>query len=107
MLIKSRAIDRLIRENPNLRERRFGLPDIGTRTDGEKFNPTVQSIADAIDYYGYKIRDEDIVNIPGTDLGGGNPIGFKPFPLSIKEMKKSLDSNNLHKYTYTEGDDRT
>ena len=105
MLIKSRAIDRLLRENPILGERRFGLPYIGTRNDGEKFNPTVQSIADAIDYYGYEVRDENITTMPDTDLGGGNPIDFKPFPLSIEEMKKSLDSNTLHKYPYTEGDD--
>ena len=36
MLIKSSAIDRLLRENPNLGERRFGLPAIGKRNDGEK-----------------------------------------------------------------------
>ena len=36
MLIKSRAIDRLLRENPELKERRFGLPAIGTRNDGVK-----------------------------------------------------------------------
>ena len=73
MLIKSRAIDRLLRENPKLGERRFGLPYIGTRNDGEKFNPTVQSIADAIDYYGYEVRDENITTMPDTELGGGNP----------------------------------
>ena len=105
MLIKSSAIDRLLRENPTLGERRFGLPSIGTRLDGEKFNPTVQDIADAIDFYGYEIRDENITTIPDIDLGGGNPIDYKPFPLSIEEMKKSLDSKNLYRYPYTEGDD--
>ncbi len=105
MLIKSSAIDRLLRENPTLGKRRFGLPSIGARHDGEKFNPTVQNIADAIDFYGYEVRDENITTIPDTDLGGGNPIKYKPFPLSIEEMKKSLDSDNLHSYPYTEGDD--
>ena len=105
MLIKSRAIDRLLRENPNLKERRFGLPAIGTRQDGQEFNPTVQNIANAIDFYGFEVRDENIAVIPDIDLGGGNPIDFKPFPLSIEEMKKSLDSKNLHRYPYTEGDD--
>ena len=105
MLIKSSAIDRLLRENPTLGERRFGLPFIGARNDGEKFNPTVQSIADAIDFYGFQVRDEDIATIPDTDLGGGNPIDYKPFPLSIEEMKKSLDRNDLYRYPYTEGDD--
>lgn len=104
MLIKSSAIDRLLRENPELGERRFGLPDIGVRNDGESFNPTVQSIADAIDYYGYEVRDEDIVNIPDIDLGSGNPANYPPFPLSIKEMKKSLDED-MYKYPYTEGAD--
>lgn len=105
MLIKSSAIDRLLRENPNLGERRFGLPDIGTRNDGDKFNPTVQNIADAIDFYGYQIRDENITTIPDIDLGGGNPLNYKPFPLAIEEMKKALDDNNLYRYPYTEGDD--
>lgn len=105
MLIKSSAIDRLLRENPMLGERRFGLPFIGLRNDKEKFNPTVQSIADAIDFYGFEVRDSDITTIPDIDLGNGNPIKFKPFPLSISEMKKSLDREDIYKYPYTEGDD--
>ncbi len=105
MLIKSSAIDRLLRENPELGERRFGLPSIGLRADGEKFNPTVQSIADAIDFYGYEVRDENITTIPDIDLGSGNPTKYPAFPLSIEEMKKSLDSETLYKYPYTEGDD--
>lgn len=105
MLTKSSAIDRLLRENPELGERRFGLPNIGARLDGEKFNPTVQNIADAIDFYGYKVRDNHITTIPDTDLGSGNPIKYKPFPLSIEEIRKSLDDGNWYKYPYTEGDD--
>lgn len=42
MLIKSRAIDRLLRENPKLGGRRFGLLDIGTRHDGECFKSMIQ-----------------------------------------------------------------
>ena len=106
MLVKSNAIDRLLKLNPRLGERRFGLPFIGYRIDNEQFNPTVQSIADAIDYYGYEVRDENITTIPDTDLGGGNPVNYKPFPLSIKEMKKLLDEDNMYRYPYTEGDDR-
>ncbi len=105
MLVKSTAIDRLLRENPSLGERRFGLPYIGLRDDGDKFNPTVQSIADAIDFYGFEIRDENITTVHDTDLGSGNPTRFEPFPLSIEEMKKSLDSLSMYKYPYTEGDD--
>ena len=105
MLKKSYAIDRLLRENPNLSERRFGLPYIGARLDGEKFNPTVQSIADAIDFYGYEVRDENITTIKDIDLGNGNPTNYRPFPLAIEEMKKSLNSSSFYKYPYTEGDD--
>lgn len=105
MIIKSSAIDRLLKENPELAERRFGLPNIGLRVDGERFNPTVQDIADAIDFYGYEVRDENIATIPDIDLGNGNPTKYKPFPLSIEEMKKSLDTMDLYKYPYTEGDD--
>jgi len=105
MLVKSTAIDRLLRENPTLCERRFGLPFIGLRDDGDEFNPTVQSIADAIDFYGFEIRDENITTVHDTDLGSGNPTRFEPFPLSIQEMKKSLDSLSMYKYPYTEGDD--
>ena len=87
MLIKSSAIDRLLRENPKLSERRFGLPSIGFRNDGEQFNPTVQHIADAIDFYGFEVRDENITTIPDIDLGIGNPTEYPPFPFSIEEMK--------------------
>lgn len=106
MLKKSSAIDRLLRENSELGERRFGLPNIGTRLDGERFNPTVQNIADAIDFYGYEVRDELITTIPDIDLGNGNPTNYKPFPLSIEEMKKGLEDGSMYKYPYTEGDDR-
>jgi len=105
MLKKSHAIDRLLRENPNLAERRFGLPYIGARLDGEEFNPTVQNIADAIDFYGYEVRDDDITTIKDIDLGSGNPTKYRPFPLAIEEMRKSLDSSSFYKYPYTEGDD--
>lgn len=105
MLKKARAIDRLLRENPRLSERRFGLPYIGARYDGEQFNPVVQSIADAIDFYGFEVRDENIATIPDTDLGSGNPTNYPPFKPSIEEMKKSLDSPLIYKYPYTEGDD--
>lgn len=105
MLKKSSAIDRLLRENPSLGNRRFGLPDIGKRHDGEFFNPTVQAIADAIDFYGYEVRDELITTVKDVDLGGGNPTNYKPFPLSIKRMKDSLDNSLMYRYPYTEGDD--
>lgn len=105
MLQKSSAIDHLVKYNPSLAERRFGLPDIGKRDDGDFFNPNVQAIADAIDFYGYEVRDENITTIPDIDLGNGNPTNFKPFPLSIERMKKSLDTTLMYKYPYTEGDD--
>lgn len=105
MLIKSTAIQRLLRENPLLKERRFGLPYVGARLDKEKFNPTVQEIADAIDFYGYEVRDENIVNKKDINLGDGNPLKYEPFQPAIKEIIKSLQSGEMYKYPYTEGDD--
>ena len=97
MIIKSSAIDRMLQQHPNLGERRFGLPEIGGRDDGDSFNPTVQEIADAIEYYGFEVRDDDIATVPDIDLGSGNPTKYPPFPMSIKEMKKSLDSLSMYK----------
>ena len=105
MIIKSSAIDRLLQQYPNLGERRFGLPEVGGRDDGDSFNPTVQEIADAIEYYGFEVRDDDIATVPDIDLGSGNPTKYPPFPMSIEEMKKSLDSLSMYKYPYTEGAD--
>ncbi len=51
------------------------------------------------------MRDENITVIPDIDLGGGNPIRSKPFPLAIAEMRKALDEE-MYRYPYTEGDDR-
>ena len=83
MLIKSTAIQRLLRENPNLKDRRFGLPYVGARLDKEEFNPTVKEIADAIDFYGYEVRDENIVAKKDINLGDGNPLKYEPFGPSI------------------------
>lgn len=106
MLVKSTAIQRLLRENPMLGERRFGLPYVGARLDKEEFNPTVKDIADAIDFYGFEVRDSDIAVKKDIDLGGGNPMKYGPFPSSIEEMVKSLQTGEMYKYPYTEGDDR-
>ena len=106
MLVKTNAIERLLRDNPELGQRRFGLPSVGNRLDLENFNPTVEKIADAINFYGYEIRDENICTIKDTDLGTGNPLDYKPFPLCIKNMQECLDNENLYSYPYTEGDDR-
>ena len=105
MLIKSSAIDRFLRDNPELGERRFGLPLAGNRLDMDRFNPTVEKIADAINFYGYEVRDADICKIKDIDLGSGNPLKFKPFPLCIDKMKEWLESDNLYSYPYTEGAD--
>lgn len=105
MLVKSTAIQRLLRENPMLKDRRFGLPYVGARLDKEEFNPTVQEIADAIDFYGFEVRDSDIVVKKDIDLGGGNPMKYGPYPPSIDEMIKSLQKGDMYKYPYTEGDD--
>ena len=106
MLVKSSAIERLLRENPQLGVRRYGLPLIGSRLDFELFNPGVQKIADAINFYGYEVRDENITTIKDIDLGTGNPLKFRPFPLCIKKMRECLDTDDLYMYPYTEGDDR-
>ena len=106
MLIKSSAIDRFLRDNPGLKERRFGLPLVGNRLDMERFNPTVEKIADAINFYGYEVRDDEITTKKDTDLGTGNPLKYKPFPLCIESMKECLDKEELYAYPYTEGDDR-
>lgn len=49
MLIKSSAIDRLLRENTSRGKRSFWLSDIGLRIDKEKFNLGFQDIVNAID----------------------------------------------------------
>lgn len=105
MLLKSYAIQRLLRENPMLKDRRFGLPYVGARLDKEEFNPTVKEIADAIDFYGYEVRDDEIVDHPDINLGDGNPTKYKPFQPAVDEMIKSLQEGDMYKYPYTEGSD--
>ena len=96
MLIKSNAIERFYRENRNLGERRYGLPLVGNRLDFERFNPTVEKIADAINFYGYEVRDENIATIKDIDLGTGNPLNYRPYPTCIEKMKEYLDSNEMY-----------
>ena len=106
MIIKTPAIERLLDKQPYLRNRRFGLPLVGARGDGDMFGSAVQPIVDAINFYGYEVRDADIVKVPDTDLGSGNPVQFRPFPPAIQAMKNALDNPAMmYRYPYTEGAD--
>lgn len=100
------SLKRLLEIYPYLNERREGLPLQGKRSDGKEYSERIKLVDEAMDFYGYKLYNSKNMSMKEYNIGGGNPMKYKPFPLCIKSMKKSLKRNDLYKYPYTEGADR-
>ena len=100
---KKSIIDELILEHPEIEKFKFGFPNIGKRADNKPFSESVLDIEKAWHFY-----DSDLYNIKTvenvTKLGSGNPIDYKPFPLSKKYLKKQI-KKPLYGYPPAAGDE--
>lgn len=90
-------------EHPELKEKKRGFPNLGKRQDKKEYSNGVKNIEEAwkfydIELYSYNNKNK-IVN-----LGTGNPIKCKPFPGSIKSIRKKLKTN-LYDYQAAAGDE--
>lgn len=98
------SINKLIKDNSKIQEKKLGFPNIGKRQDNKNFGDAVRKIEEAWYFYDtdlYKIlSDKNIIK-----LGSGNPINYKPFPLPIKKLKKDK-FKNLYQYPPAAGDEK-
>lgn len=86
---KKSIIDDLVVLHPEVKDFKMGFPNIGKRLDNKAFGDVVRKIEKSWYFY-----DTDLYNIKTKDeiikLGSGNPLNYKPFPISIDYLKKQL-----------------
>lgn len=86
---KRSIIDELVIEHPEVEKFKMGFPNIGKRADNQPFSDSVLEIEKSWYFYDsclYGIKTVDNI----IKLGSGNPLDYKPFPLSKKYLKKQL-----------------
>lgn len=102
------AISQLLKENELLKAKAHGLPDVGKRGDNKEFYENVEKVEKAVRVFYNEIREIDKIadnNVPKNSLGGGSPAKFKPFPLSLKEVNKIINDNNIFEYPLSAGNE--
>lgn len=98
------SLKRVLENHTYLKERKLGFPYVGKK-DNTSFSKNVEKVVE-----GFKLYDNLISSLNNDyskeiNLTSGNPMKYKPFKLSIEEMKKVLNNNYLNNYPYSEGDD--
>lgn len=102
------AINQLLKENELLKRKAHGLPDIGKRDTNKEFYKNVRKVEKAVRVFYNEIREIDKIadnSIPKNSLGGGSPARFNPFPLSLREINRIINDNNLSEYPISAGNE--
>ena len=104
------SIERFLEENPSLRYKVRGLPNLGVRADKEPFSPEVKRIYDAFSIYGnelYQLENERIRGMETKSLGGGSPMKTKIFEPCKKAMIDLIEMDNMYEYPLAAGDEES
>jgi len=100
-----KSINRIIEKDLSLLNNGM-VPDVGRRDDGSPFSPSVAEIEKSA--YIYRNKIYSFLNVGEKDfynLGGGDPINYKPFPLAYKSLKKEFLSSSIYSYPLSQGED--
>lgn len=103
-----KSLERFLEENPELRTKVRGLPNLGKRIDGEMFSPEVKRIYDAFSIYGnelYQLENDRIKGLETKSLGGGSPMKTPIFEPCKKAMIDLLNSDDMSEYPLAAGDE--
>ena len=100
----AKSISRLIEKDLSLLNDNM-IPDIGKRCDGGAFSSSVAKIERSAyvyrnEIYSYLSADEKKF----YNLGGGDPINYKPFPLVHQSLKKELLNSSIYSYPLSQGE---
>ena len=102
------SIERMLEKNPVLGTKVRGLPNLGSKPDGEMFSPEVKKIYDAFSIYGnelYQLENDRIKGWETKSLGGGSPMKTNIFPPCKKAMIDLLNSDDMSEYPLAAGDE--
>jgi len=101
------SLDNLIEYRKDLLDERKSA---GVRRDGKEYYSDVKKIADAFSFYRIELHkyDKDLKHIKEIGeydgLHSGTPMMTKPFPMCVREIKKTLRRKNLYCYPATSGE---
>lgn len=100
------SIKDLIKRDKTLKDTSM-IPHIGHGICDEKFSYDVRKLEKSAYIYRNKIYtflDSSNKNDKFYNLGGGDPIDFKPFPPALKAIKQTIKCHEMHGYPLSQGD---
>ena len=100
-----KSISRILEEYPYLNKRHDGFPSLGKREVGEYSKP-IQNIVDDMGLYDSLIATRFFNTMKEYNFTSGDPLAYKAFPPVTKAMHEYIDNGCVHRYPYSEGDDR-
>ena len=102
------SLNRVLSQKPDLKESVRGLPNLGTRNDGQLFSKEVLKILNVFQLYGnqlYKLENDRIKHLSSRSLGGGSPMKTKPFPPAKQAIIDFINRDDLSEYPMAAGDE--
>lgn len=102
------SIKRLLQNNPLLKNKIRGLPNLGSRLDGSDFSPEVKKVYEMFSIYGndlYQLENDNIKHLNTRSLGGGSPMKTPIFPPCKEKMLDLINSEDMSEYPLAAGDE--
>ncbi len=101
----NKSINRILERYPYLAKRHDGFPSVGKRKIGE-YSPEIQKIVEGFSLYDSLIATRFFNSMKEYNFTSGDPLAYDAFPPIKKAMHEYIEANNVHRYPYSEGDDR-
>lgn len=102
---QAKSIERVLERYPYLSKRHDGFPSVGTRKVGD-YSPSIQKIVDGFSLYDSLIATRFFNKMKEYNFTSGDPLAYEAFPPVKKAMHEYIEANNVHRYPYSEGDDK-
>ncbi len=100
-----KSINRLLERYPYLAKRHDGFPSVGNRKIGE-YSPSIQKIVEGFSLYDSLIATRFFNSMKEYNFTSGDPLAYEAFRPVKKAMHDYIEASNVHRYPYSEGDDR-
>ena len=100
-----KSLERVLERYPYLNKRHDGFPSVGNRKIGNYSEP-IQKIVDGFSLYDSLIATRFFNSMKEYNFTSGDPLAYKMFPPVRKAMHNYIEADNIHRYPYSEGDDR-
>ena len=99
------SLERILERYPYLSKRHDGFPSVGKRKYGN-YSPSIQKIVDGFQLYDSLIATRFFNEMKEYNFTSGDPLAYEAFPPVKKAMHEYIEANNVHRYPYSEGDDK-